>query len=583
MGPQAWLVLGGTVAALLVLASNRGTPALVLGLLVLGLGLGGVVSGRDLVQAVGNEGLLTVAVLLVVAAGLERSGLIERLVGRLLGPVRGERAALLRLTVPVAALSGFLNNTPLVAMLIAPVSAWARRNGLHPGRLLLPLSYATILGGTLTIMGTSTNLVVNGLLKQAGREPLGFFAITPAGLTACVAGLLLLMLLAPRLLPRRGQDLGDAVSARRRAFTGAWRVVDGGPLDGRTLADADLGGAHGLHPVELRRDGLVLAAPGVGERLRGGDVLVFAGPTAAVLALHTLPGLEPTAGAQPAGGEALELVVLPSCPLVGSVVGDGSFRARYGAAVLAVSRAGEPVGGHDTHAWTLQAGDLLLVEAGPGAATRLRDADTLVVIDGPPPPHRPRRGALAIGALAFAVLVLPAALGWCSLLESGVAAVLLLAASRILDRRSLRRAVDAELLATIACGLVLGTALERSGVATAAASLCHQAAGGQPWLALAVVYGVTLLITEIVTNNAAAAVMIPVALGIADHLGLPSAPFAIAVAVAASCGFATPIGYATNLMVMGPGGYRFSDYLRLGLPLDAGVGVAVVAVLAWGC
>ena len=195
-----------------------------------------------------------------------------------------------------------------------------------------------------------------------------------------------------------------------------------------------------------------------------------------------------------------------------------------------------------------------------------------------PAPPAPRQVVVALAA--FAVLVLPAAIGWCSLLESGVVAILILAAGRALDRRGLRRAFDVELVATIACGLIIGAALDRTGVAATVAQQCLALSGDQPWLVLAAIYAVTLLITEIVTNNAAAAVMVPVAIAAAHHLNLPSLPFALAVAVAASAGFATPIGYATHLMVMGPGGYRFSDYIRLGLPLDVIVGIAAVTYLA---
>ena len=580
MGWQGWVVLAATLASLVALATNRCAPSLVLGAQVVVLGLCGIVGGTDLVKAAGNEGLLTVAVLLVTAAGIERAGVVDRMVGLVLRPTGNERLALLRLCLPVAGVSAFLNNTPLVAMLVGPVASWARRNGMHPGRLLMPLSYATILGGLLTLIGTSTTVVVNALLKSAGREPMGFFTITPVGLVVCAVGLTVLVLLAPRLLPRRQSDLGDAGTARGRAFTGAWRVVAGGALDGRRLADADLGGARGLHPVELRRDGLALPAPGVGERLRAGDVLVFAGPSAAVLALSRLPGLEPAVGERVTGGEVLEVVVLPSCPLIGGVVGDGSFRARYGAAVLALARCGDPVVPEAFASWTLRPGDLLLVEAAPGAGARLRDADTLVVVDGTAQPAPPAPRQVAIGAFAFLALVLPAAFELCSLLESGVLAVLILAGGRALDRRGLRRAFDVELIATIACGLIIGGALDRTGVAAALAHQCLAVSGGEPWLVLAALYAATLIITEIVTNNAAAAVMLPVALAAADRLGLPITPFVLTVAVAASAGFATPIGYATNLMVMGPGGYRFGDYLRLGLPLDLIVGLAAVTYLA---
>jgi di/tricarboxylate transporter len=577
---HGWIALGMAVATLAVLASGRVPADITMLGVVLVLVATGTLAAAQGLAGFANEGMLTVAVLFVVAAGLQRSGAMELLTRPVLGPVRGTRAALLRMSLPVAGLSGFLNNTPMVAMLMPQVVEWGRRIGISPSKLLIPLSYATVLGGMLTMIGTSTNLVVAGLLVQAGHPAPGLLWPTLLALPVVAVGLGAIVLLAPRLLPDRVPVGGDAFGDPRQ-YTVILEVVSGGPLDGRPLSQARVGDK-GLMPVEVQRGGDVIPAPGPDLLLHGGDRLVVAGPAVAVLAVSAVSGLViPAAevGSADAGGRRrlFEVVVSDRCPLIGATVGDGSFRARYAAAIIAIARHGERVG--QGGAWDLRAGDTLLVEARSAFGRDPQVAQDFWLVSEqrhqkPPPPTHPW---LALGIMGL--MCAAAASGMASMLYAGLAAAIAMIGLRLLRTADARSAIDLPVLVTIACSLALGKALESTGAAAVAAGWLVGWGAEDPWLALALIYVATAIVTELITNNAAAALLLPIALATAQQLGVAWQPFAIAVMFAASASFATPIGYQTNLMVWGPGGYRFSDFVRLGMVLQVLVGAVTIGLI----
>jgi di/tricarboxylate transporter len=566
---EAWTVLLAVAGAFVCMVRGWARTEVALGVALASIMLIGIVEPRQALAGFANEQLHTVALLFVAAAALRGAGSLGVLTSRLLTPTRSVPLAVLRLTVPVALLSSVLNNTPIVAMLIPEVRAWARRTGIPASRLLIPLSYAAIVGGLVTVIGTSTNLVVIGLVNEAGRQPIGFLEIGRIGLPLTALTLIFLTVSAQWILPDR-QDV-DAAFSNPQTFTTEILIDPGGPYAGRRLADIRVEDLPALAPVEIERGGRVIPAPRPDHVLQSGDRLVFAGPAAALLALRSHPGLSLARDQyfhrDNPQRQFVELMVSPRCPLIGRRVGDGTFRQRYNAAVIAVARHGERVENARLSDWELRAGDILLVEVGADFFERHRaSADFYLVTPRGAPqiasPVRAWTGLAVLGAMVTA-----AATGWLSMFRAATAAVGILFLGRFLNRDLFREALDVPVLLTIALSFGIGVSLDSSGAAAGIASVVGAFGDGSPWIALAAVYVATVVVTEMITNNAAAALMIPVAFAIADRLDVSHLPFTVAVMVGASASFMTPIGYTTNLMVYGPGGYRFTDFARAGIPL----------------
>jgi di/tricarboxylate transporter len=585
MSWQAWFTLFVAVGALGVMATDRLSPdKTMVGALAL-LVLSGVLEPGRALAGFASEGMMTVALLFMVAAAVRRSGALAAACGKLLGQPTSILGAQLRLMLPVAALSGFVNNTPLVAMLLPEVRDWSRRSGVAPSRLLIPLSYAAILGGLITLIGTSTNLVVDGMLRQLGRPGLHFFDLTAVGLPLAVLGVLFIAVLGRRLLPDR--PYGDMPFADPRGFTAEYLVIKGGVLDGRRLGDVSIPDLPGLHPIEILREGLIIPAPRADEVLQGDDRLVVNMAAGHVLALHRTPGLLPTdhtfsRDPSKKNRVLVELVVSDHCPLVDRVVGDGSFRRHYDAAVVAVARHGERVTVH-RGPWVLEAGDSLLVEVSADFLALHRTNPDFYLVTSYGAVYTAARWHRAASVAALVAMASLAALGVLSMFEAAMAATVLLLLTRVISWSDAQDDVNWKVLLTIAAALGLGAALEDSGAARAVGDAIAGVGGEQPWIALAMIYLATVLTTEMVTNNAAAAMMLPIGLAAADRLGVSYMPFAVVIMIAASASFATPIGYQTNLMVYGPGGYRFSDFLRIGIPLTLLLGAAalVLTPIVW--
>lgn len=615
MGVDAIFALIVVFLVFVLLATSR-VPADVL--LMAGLAallISGVVSSREALQGFGNEGLVTIAVLFAVVSGLTETGAVSWLADYLFGRARSVSMAILRLMVPTAAVSAFVNNTPVVAMLIPAVSDWARQNRVPASKLMLPLSYAAILGGTCTLIGTSTNLIVNGLLIQAHDQALpvgqhllprglGMFDPTWVGLPVTLVGIAFVLLTHRWLLPAR--VITPPIREDPRQYTTEMLVEPGSPLVGKTIEEAGLRHLPGLYLAEINRDGQVLPAVPPQERLRANDRLIFVGVVESVRDLQKIRGLVPATNQvfkldAPRSHRCLiEAVISDRCPLVGKTIRDGRFRSRYNAVVIGVAREGERLKGKIGDI-VLRRGDTVLLEAHPSFVETHRHSRDFYLVspieDSTPPRYEKAGTALAI-LLAMVLLVslseslgditvilgsVKLALGRITMLKGALLAAAAMLAFRCCTLSELRRAIDWQVLVAIGAAIGIGSSLETTGAARWVAGYVVDLVQHNPWLALLVLHAMTSLFTELITNNAAAALMFPFALATAQQLDVNPMPFVISIITAASASFATPLGYQTNLMVYGPGGYRFSDYLRMGIPLNIIVTLitVVVAPLVW--
>ena len=566
------VVLVGTFGVLIL---DRVPPSAAVLAATLVLLLADVVGPRDAFAGFSNPAPITVAALFVVAAGSQRTGLVSALVSRLLGRPSRRGFAHARLLLPTIGASALFNNTPLVAMLIPDVVAWTRRNRRDASRYLLPLSYAAILGGTLTVLGTSTNLVVSGLLEDTGEDALGVFEFAKIGAPVAVVGTLVLFGISIPLLRSR-MTTPEQFDATAREFLMEMRVTGDPSIAGRTVEDAGLRGLAGVYLVQIRRGARSIAPVGPDEVLQAGDDLVFAGEVTNVLDLQRMRGLEPTGHDMVdtlavAGRGLYEVVVGRMSPIAGHTLREADFRARYDAAVMAVHRAGHRLDAKFGDV-RLRHGDTLVVVAGMDFRARWSQGpDFLVVaaLDAPVPAASSKAPAVAITLVAFVVL---SGFEIVSTMEGALLAAAAMVVTRVLNFDEAKRAIDLDVVLLIGAAFGLGAAVEQSGLAVRIADGFVDGLDGfgTIGLALAIVMATSVL-TETITNNAAAVVVFPIALAIAGPAGIDLRIMAIAVAIAASTSFLSPIGYQTNTMVYGPGGYRVADYLRSGAPLSIAV------------
>ncbi len=569
---QGWFSLAMAFAAFaLSLATQLPTELIFLS----GLGIlliSGVLTTETALAGFSNTGVVTIGVLYVIVAGLQQSGGLAWISLQVLGRPQGIHSALVRLMFPVTLMSAFLNNIPVVAMFIPIVGDWAYKLRLSPSKLMIPLSYSAIFGGVLTLLGTSTNLIVNGMLIASTDHPgLGLFDITRVSLPCVMLGVVYLLLAQRWLLPNRKPAISENDDSRK--YTVEMVVAPDSPLINKTIEQAGLRHLPNLFLAEISRGGMLLPAVSPQEKLQPNDQLIFVGVVDSVVDLQRIRGL------QPATNQAfklnvprtercmIEAVVSNTCPLVGKTIRGGSFRSRYSAVVVAVARNGERLTGKIGDI-KLQPGDALLLEAPAKFVEQQRLSKDFYLVSGIPnsEPLRHERAPLAIAILAF--MILAATLGGLGLLKAAFAAAILMLLTGCCATDRLLQAVEWRVLLITAAALGIGKSLEVSGAAEVLANLLLQHSGSSPHFALAAVYFATAVITEMITNNAAAALMFPVGLAISKLLGVDVLPFVIAIMLAASASFVTPIGYQTNLMVYGPGGYRFTDFARIGLPLS---------------
>ena len=585
MNWEVILTLAVLAATVLALFWPRTPPDLALAGALAILILAGAVPLRAALAGFASQGLIAVAALYVVAAGLRQTGAVAGLARWLFGRPRRMITAQLRMMAPTAIASAFLNNTPVVATLLPAVLDWAQRHRLSASRLLIPLSYAAILGGACTLIGTSTTVIVNGLLVDARPgQGMGFFTIGAVGLPVAVAGFMYLLVFGRRLLPDRASALSEFTDPRE--YTVEMEVTDTSPLINQTLESAGLRHLEGLYVVEIERAGQLIGAPGPEEVLRAGDRLVFAGIVQSVAELQKIRGLVPATGqvfkldTPRPDRRLIEAVVSAENPVVGKTIRAGGFRTRYGAVVIAVARGGRRVAGK-IGSITLEAGDTLLLEAPPEFARRYANSRGFLLLRplaGNVQPHYERAW---IAWAIVAALIVTVTLRLAPLAPTAIAAAVAMILTRCVRVNAARQSLDLQVLIVIGAAFGIGAALQHTGATQLIAGPLLGLAEGSPVGLLIAIYVITTILASFISHNAAAVLMFPLAIAGADRLGQPLLPYAIAIAMAASASFATPISYQTNLMVYGPGGYRFTDFVRIGLPLNAVAGVVSVVVINW--
>ncbi|MEZ4701081.1 MAG: SLC13 family permease [Rhodothermales bacterium] len=551
--------------------------------------LAGVLTPETAFAGFSNAACITIASLLVIAAGVQHTEALS-VVDRFLPEKRGSGFTLtLRLMLPVALLSSVVNNTPLVAMLIPALQRWTAKMQIPASRVLLPLSYAAVLGGTITLMGTSTNLVISGLYLEATGAPLSFFDQTGVGLPVALVAILYFALIGHRFLPDtvRSEGAFAFTEERTEEYQFDVRLPGDSVLDGKTIEEAGLRALGDAFLSHIHRDGHLIGMVSPAEPLRAGDVLTFVGRHAALDRLLQMPGIGRAIprvdDAHDAQLPLFEAVIAASSSLVGKTIRDVQFRDRFQGVVLAIFRKNERVLA-SLGRIELRPGDLLLIEALPGFDRRsnlLRD-DFYLVAPCRREKKKPPREKASLALALFAGMVVTAALGWLPLVTAAFLAALMMMLTGCVPLAELRYRIDTGLILMIGASLAVGEAVRSSGLgAMAAEGVVALTAGQSAFWSLCILYGATMILTELLSNNAVGALMLPVAMDVAHRVDADPLPFAVAIALAASLAFATPFGYQTNLMVMSAGGYRTKDYLRSGLPLNAITMTTALGMIWW--
>jgi di/tricarboxylate transporter len=579
---QGILTLATLFSVLSTLMLTRYSADLVLMAALAILLIVGVLTPSEALAGFGNPGVITIATLYVVAAGLKETGAVQWIARRLLGNPKTAQGAQLRMIAPTGILSAFMNNTAVVAMFIPAIQDWAQRLGIPASKLLLPLSYAAILGGTCTLIGTSTNLVVDGLLQSELDIHLGLFEMAWVGVPLLLIGGAFLVIFGSKLLPDRGgiRDELDQV----RKYGVEVEVVSPGPLVGKTIAEAGLRALSYGYLAEIERDGRLITVVDPDRVLQGSDRLYFIGAPECASELRRIQGLKPANGNVHKLDVAnhqrclVEVVLGPEFPALGKTIRDSQFRTRFNAVIFSLAREGQRVPGKLGDI-IFRVGDTLLLETSQQFVEQYRFRRDFLLVsalnDSTPPDFR--KAPRALGILALMVLV--SASGFLPIMEAAFLAAGGMIVSGCLTASRARSSLDLPVLVVIGASFALGNAMTVTGAADWIVGGLLGIGDLSPWQVLILIYLVTAIFTEVITNNAAAVLMFPIALALAQQLDVSVLPFAVAVMFAASASFITPLGYQTNMMVFGPGRYKFSDYVKIGVPLSVIAGAVSVTLI----
>jgi len=536
----------------------------------------GLLPYSDGLAVLSNPAPWTIAAMFIVMGALVRTGSLDRVTRLAESTAKTHPKLAVTLLLGFAALaSAFINNTPIVVIMIPIFVQVAKILNQSASKLLIPLSYAAIMGGTLTLIGTSTNLLVDGVARSQGLEPFTIFEVTPLGLVVVAWGMIYLALIGRHLLPDRASmaTLLGGNRAKMKFFTEV-AIPEDSALIGQNVTEVELFTRDGVRLIDVLRGDASLRRNMDGVTLQLGDRVVLRTEMAELLGMQSSKDLRTIDKLSSVETTTVEVLITPGCSMVGRSLGSMRLRRRYGVYPLAAHRRNQNIG-RQLDDLVVQVGDTLLLEGDPADIQRL--AADMDMVDVSTPSERPyRREKAPIALLAMAGIVVLAALNLAPILPLAVLAMAVVLIARCIDAEEAFSFVEGRLLALIFAMLAVGAALEHTGaIELLVGSLAPWLENVPPVVLIWTIYFITTLLTELVSNNAIAVIMAPIAIALGQTIGVDPRPLVVAVMIAASACFATPIGYQTNMLVYGPGGYRFTDYLKVGIPLNISLGVVV--------
>jgi di/tricarboxylate transporter len=536
--------------------------------------LSGILTPADALKGFSNEGMLTVALLFIVAGAVKQSGTLNQLVVKALSTGKSPRMSLIRMMIPISGMSAFLNNTPIVVMFTPVVRKWCKDRNISPSKFLLPLSYAAIFGGTWTLIGTSTNLVIHGFMLEKGMSGFSMFQLAIVSIPASIVGILFMVTIGYKILPDR-KTSEETFDESSREYLSEAIVETQSPLIGKSIENAGLRNLKGLYLIEVISNGERTAPVPSFYKIKENDRLIFTGLFSTIVELQNIRGLTVETGTdlkledlQNGSASLVEAVVSHQSSLIQKTVKESKFRSKYDAGVVAVHRNDERIN-NKVGDIKLKPGDTLLLLANKDFLNRWSSSNDFYLLSPIDEPEIIDAKKSYIAIITLVLMILLAAFEILPMFKAAVLAVVILFLTKTVSFEGARKYIQFDVLIVIACAIGIGIALETTGAAELIANQFVQLTKGFGILgAVFVVYLLTSFFTEIITNNAAAVLMFPISLHIANQLSIDPMALFVTIAIAASASFATPIGYQTNLIVYGPGGYRFSDYLKIGIPLN---------------
>lgn len=546
----------------------------------------GYISPEEAMETVSNEGVLTLALLFIVVSVIERTNITETILDVVLRQSKSQRGTLIRLTPPLVGMSAFLNNTPLVVMMTTAIQNWCEERGYQPSKLLLPISYLTIFGGMFTIIGTSTNLIVHGWLLGHGLEGFSFFHLTPYISVGVVLGIIYLILFSKKLLPAN-----EGIFERRynegRRFLYEAVVGENCRLIGNTVTSNEFGRLKDLYLLKIIRENKVISPVRLEDKIQENDTLIFTGTLESLHSLEQFRNLSintdkniPLETLETEDGTLIEAIISHNSSLLNYKIKHTNFRAKYDASVVSVHRKNENIN-QNIGDIRLRAGDILLLLAGKDFEQNAYRYDDFYALSELPESKALNKRDSIISISAFVLMIVAVAMNIITMFQGVLIVIGLFTLLQLLDSEQIKKSMQFQVLLLIVSSLGIGKVIESSGVAEITAdTIIRLVAENFGVIGLLIsIYLITNLLTEVITNTAAAVIVLPIAMEVATYLDVAPNMIAVIVAVAASASFATPIGYQTNLIVYGPGGYKFSDYVKLGLPLNAIFLTTVVAAV----
>jgi di/tricarboxylate transporter len=587
MSLEMIFVLGIIILMLVALLFDWGRSDIIVFSAVVIFLITGLLTPEEVLKGFSNEGMLTIALLFIVAGAVQKYGIIDQLMKRWLKKCKNIKDAMYRLLLPIPLFSAFLNNTPIVVTFTPIIKNWCAKRGIAPSKFLIPLSYATILGGTITLMGTSTNLVVQGMLLDYNLEGFTLFQLAIVGIPITIVGLVYLFTIGFRLLPNH-LGFRNQVRANSKEYIAEMKVYQDFMYLNKSVREAGLRDLKGLYLIEIIREEERISPVRPNTIIKLGDRLIFTGLISTIADLQNIKGLSLETGSElqlddlkNGNTQLVEAVISHQSSLLEKSIKQTKFRSRFDAGVLAVHRDNERIKSKVGDI-ILRPGDTLLLLAGTDFIQNYQQSNDFYVVSSLKTPNGlyedRKKGWFSIGLLVMMILCV--AFGLLSMFKAVILAVFLLIVTKIITPEDAKSYIQFDVLLLIASSFGVGMAMTKSGLATWIANVLLTF--GEPFglfVILLFVYLLTNIFTEVLTNSAAAVIMLPIGMEVASSLGVSYIGFAVIVTIAASASFITPIGYQTNLIVYGPGGYKFADYVKVGTPLSILVMIVTVVIV----